>query len=201
MANIATVGIFAEDSAQRRFLFSMVERVAADMDIELRLEAVSARGGIPTMRAALSRHMARAARGESEAYDVLLIAQDANRRGFYAISRELRDILETGGYHGTTVLAVPDPYIEAWYLADPQSLQTLTGSARALRTPRRGSRDRRYKDELSAIIAELSKDIRTNDDEFANDIVSAMNLYRAGRNVPSLGNFINELRSALSRLA
>ena len=179
----------------------MVERTAADMDIELGLDAVSARGGIPVMRAALSRHMARVARGESEAYDVLVVAQDANRRGFSAISRELRDILETGGYHGTTVLAVPDPYIEAWYLADPQSLQTLTSSARALRPPGRGSRDRRYKDDLRGVFVELGWDPGSNNDEFTLRIVSAMNLYRAGRNVPSLGSFINELRSALSRFA
>ena len=201
MADIATVGLLAEDTAQLRFLSPMVERVAADLGTEAKLNVVSARGGIPTMRAALSFHMEQAAKGRIEADDVLLVAQDANRRGFSAISRELRDILEAGGYYGTTVLAVPDPYIEAWYLADPQSLQTLTSSARALRTPQRGSRDRRYKDELSAIIAELSGDATANDDEFTLQIVSAMNLYRAGRNVPSLGSFINELRSALSRFA
>ena len=179
----------------------MVERISADMGFEARLDEVSARGGIPSMRAALSYHMDQVATGRIEAADVLLVAQDANRRGFSAISRELRDILETGGYYGTTVLAVPDPYIEAWYLADPQSLQTLTGSARALRTPRPGSRARLYKAELRAIIAELRGNAGSNNDEFTLRIVSAMNLYRAGRNVPSLGNFINELRSALSRLA
>ena len=179
----------------------MIDRIVADLDIDARSRAVSAHGGIPTMRAALSNHLGLAATGKSAALDILLVAQDANRRGFSAVSGELRDILENGGYHGAIVLAIPDPYIEVWYLADPQSLQTLLGAARALRTPGRGSRGRQYKVELRRVFAESGRDISSGNAEFATEIVSVMNLYRAGRNVPSLGNFINELRSALNQFA
>lgn len=57
-----------------------------------------------------------------------------------------------------------------------------------------------YKQLLRKTILDAGQLILTNEMEYAPDLVAAMDLYRAGKNQPSLKHFVDELRSALRSL-
>ena len=96
------------------------------------------------------------------------------------------------------VIGCPDPHVEKWCLADPQAVQEVLGVA-APSVPEKCERYF-YKQLLRQTIREAGQPILTNEMEYAPDLVAAMDLYRAGKNQPSLRHFVDELRSALRSL-
>lgn len=134
---------------------------------------------------------------ESASFDILIIVQDADTEGETEVKSQIRNLIERTGYPGTTILAVPEPYIEAWYLADPVSIQTISGSQNLIQTPQ-GNND---KDVYKSVLSQVFGYALLGGIEYADEIIENMNLYRASQNVNSLRHFIDELRSALTQLA
>ena len=50
---------------------------------------------------------------------------------------------------------------------------------------------------LRQTILDAGQPILTNEMEYAPDLVKAMDLFRAGKNQPSLKHFVDEIRTAL----
>ena len=191
------IGLFMEDIAHERFITSLVERIASEADINLRLDVRNSSGGVPRMRGELQRFLRDHANIESATFDILIIVQDADREGETGVKSQIRNLIERIGYPRMTILAVPDPYIEAWYLADPSSIQTLTGSSTLIQIPQGDFDKNRYKNELSSAFPFAPY----GGIEYADEIVANMDLYQACRNVNSLRHFTDELRSTLTQLA
>jgi hypothetical protein len=95
------------------------------------------------------------------------------------------------------VIGVPDPYVERWMLADPSSFAELFG-----RQPDVNAVKDRYawKQRLIRALEESGEIVTQGGAEFADEILEAMDLYRAGKSAPSLGQFVSDLRAALRRL-
>jgi hypothetical protein len=53
---------------------------------------------------------------------------------------------------------------------------------------------------LQQTILRADQPILTSEMEYAPDLVTAMNFFRAGKNQPSLKHFVDEIRSALQQL-
>lgn len=96
------------------------------------------------------------------------------------------------------VVACPDPHVELWYLADPQSFETVVGD-RPNVGRRKCVRDH-YKRMLAEAIRRGGHPPTLGGVEFASELVAAMDLYRAGKTTASLKAFLDDLRSGLRRL-
>ncbi len=191
------IGLFMEDIAHELFIKSLVERIASETNIQVQYDVRSAAGGIPQMRGELRRFLRGHTNIESAFFDILIVVQDADREGETEVRSRIRNLIERTGYLRTTILAVPDPYIEAWYLADPISIQNISGSQSLIQIPQGNNEKNVYKRELSQAFEYAP----LGGIEYADEIVENMDLYRATRNVSSLRSFIDELRPALTLLA
>jgi hypothetical protein len=95
-------------------------------------------------------------------------------------------------------IGCPDPHIERWCFADPEAVSKVFGVA-APADPGKCER-LLYKRLLRSTIKTAGRRLLI-EMEYAPDLVAAMDLYRAGKNQPSLGHFIADLTSAFKRLA
>ena len=186
-----------EDIAHERFITSLIQRTASEIGTNIRIDVRNASGGIPRMLGELRRFLRDHTKIESATFDILIIVQDADRDGETEVKIRIRNLIERTVYPRTTILAVPEPYIEAWYIADPVSIQAFTGSSILAQVPQGDFDKDKYKNELSRAFPSAPY----GGIEYADDIVENMNLYDAGQNVSSLRYFIDDLRSKLTQLA
>lgn len=97
------------------------------------------------------------------------------------------------------VTACPDPHIERWYLADPQSFQTVVGTHPG-GSRRKCARDP-YKQLLASAVATAWHPATLGGIEFERELADEMDLFRAGKNDSSLRVFVRALRKGLRRAA
>ena len=196
MAN-PRIGLFLEDVAHERFVTSIVKKVADESGIAVTFDIRNASGGASRMLAELRRFLRQFGKAGYAPHDLLIVVQDTDCRGERAVKSGVNSTAERAGYLGKIIVAAPDPHIEIWYLADPSAVQAVSGSDRLVRIPSGECDKDIYKDRLL-------DEFRYNPlggIESAASIVAIMDMYRAGRNVRSLGNFVQELRGALTRFA
>ena len=148
------------------------------------------------MRRELRRYLKRCVDFGITPFEILVVVEDTDCRGESVVRRELNDIVERTGYIGKTIIASPAPHVECWYLADPVALQRITQSPQLSAIPSGDCEKDLYKRQL----AEQFSGSLMDGIEYAEDIASEMDVFQAGRNVTSLGAFLQELRSALTML-
>ena len=146
------------------------------------------------MRRELRRYLNQCAHFGIAQFDILIIVEDTDCRGESLVRRELNEVVERTGYIGKTIIASPAPHVECWYLADPVALQRITQSPQLSSIPASDCEKDLYKRQL----AEQFSGSLMDGIEYAEDIASTMDVFQAGRNVSSLGSFLQELRSALT---
>lgn len=122
--------------------------------------------------------------------DLLVVAIDANCKAFNTAHREIESKI-SGTYKDRAVIACPDPHIERWFLADPDSLVKVIG-LRPNIGRKKCQRDH-YKAILSKALIQAGYLPTLGGIEFAREIVEAMDLYRASKAERSLKHFIDDL--------
>ena len=190
------IGLFLEDIAHEKFITGLVQRIASEVDVHVEFDVRNATGGIPRMRGELQRFLTQCARAGTTPFDILVIAQDTDCRGESTIKSELDDVVQRARYTRSTIIAAPAPHIECWYLADPIAIQSVNRSSQLVAVPSSECEKDLYKRQLD----EQFPFAPFGGIEYAADIVSAMNIYQAERNVSSLGRFLRELKSTLTIL-
>ncbi|MBI5480712.1 MAG: DUF4276 family protein [Deltaproteobacteria bacterium] len=183
------VAIFCEDVAHERFLDALVRRLATEASRTVTIHTASGRGGHGRVISELRAFQ----RLETKA-DVLVVGIDANCSGWNQARHEVDDAIDAARFPSRAI-ACPDPHVERWYLADPEGLKTALG-ARATRGRRKCERDL-YKRRLGEALRVAGHTVTLGGAEFASEIVDAMDLYRAGKNEPSLRHFLDAVRQAL----
>lgn len=93
------------------------------------------------------------------------------------------------------VVACPDPHVERWYLADPDSFKDVVGH-RPTVAKKKCLRDY-YKAALASVVRKAGHPAMLGGIEFAQELVERMDLYRAGKNDRSLKVFVDDLRARL----
>jgi len=201
MSDTALIDIFAEDHAHEAFLRAIVKRLAREKQKPLRTPRIrNARGGHGRVLAELKLYQKSVLKQIShsdELPDLLIVAIDANCQRFAKARQEIAKAVEPQ-FTDRTVIACPDPHIEKWYLADSISFHQVVG-----RQPRpikkKCGRDR-YKSLLAETIRAASYPPILGGIEFAEDLVDAMDFYRAGKNDRSLQAFVDELSRQITLL-
>jgi hypothetical protein len=198
MNSVLVVDLFAEDRAHEEFLRSMLTRLGREQEKRIALRIRSARGGHGRVLDELSLYQRAIAKpGTMTRPDFLVIAIDANCKSFNVTRREIEEKIDSS-FRGHAVLACPDPHIKRWYLADPDSFQRVVGASPRI-GKRKCERDR-YKAILSKAILDGGHPPTLGGIEFAQELVEAMDLYRAGRAERSLKHFLDEANAQIKRL-
>lgn len=197
--NSLTADLFVEDRAHEEFVKNMLSRIAQEEEVMLALQIRSARGGHPRVLDEFRSYQRALLKGVADMTvpDLLVVAIDANCNSFATAHGEIEAAIDPM-MKEKTVVACPDPHIERWYLADPDSFMGVVG-VRPQPGKRKCERDV-YKDMLSKAILRAGHPPTLGGIEFAREIVEAMNVYRAGKLENSLKHFVDEAKGLLRRL-
>ncbi|MDW8309663.1 MAG: DUF4276 family protein [Verrucomicrobiales bacterium] len=192
MAEPLVVHLFAEDRAHEEFLKALLMRLAAQEGRQMMLHVLAARGGHGRVLRELEIYQRSIIRAVPwlRLPDLVIVAADANCQPFAKARQNVRSALDHA-LRERTVVACPDPHIESWYLADPESFARVVG-ARPRLGRKKCERDR-YKSILASTIREAGHPPTLGGIEFAKELVEAMDLFRAGKAETSLKHFLDEV--------
>jgi hypothetical protein len=196
MSSPLSADLFVEDRAHEAFVRALLERLAREARRGITIRVRSARGGHGRVLSELGLYRKAVERriGGMTVPDLLVVAIDANCQRLGPARKAIARAL-AGASSQAAVIACPDPHVERWYLADPDSLVQVVGSRP--RVPR-GKCDRDYYKQLLARSVEGGGSVSTlGGIEYAVEIVAAMDLYRARRRERSLRLFLDEVEAAL----
>ncbi len=198
MSEALRVEFFLEDSAHEKLIVPLAEQIARKEELDIQCQLRNARGGhAGAMRSFESYQVVRAKGLEGRGLpDVLIVAIDGNCSSFTETRKQILRATHAPFVH-MLVTACPDPHIERWYLADPESFQTVVGT-RPKVGPTKCARGH-YKRLLTDAVRHAGHPTTLRGIEFGQDLAEAMDLFRAGKNDSSLKAFIGDLRDALRR--
>lgn len=196
------LGCFLEDIAQEKFVTAMVRKVAADVNVlsELRIDVQNSAGGASRALGSLRNFLSRFHDSESISYDCLVVSIDGDCKTYQNRRTQITRIATQSGYTFPIVCAIPDPYIEKWYLADPVGFQQCFSSSQLPIVPTYKCESTRYKSALANALKNGGLDPLLGGPEYGDEIVDCMDLYRAEQNDPALGRFLRDMRAEFARI-
>lgn len=192
------VDLFVEDIAHEKLLVGLIERVAHEEHRAVRAQIRSARGGHAKAISEFRNYQQALSRGYINANsDLIVVAIDTNCDTSSQIKTKIERATQDRFRH-LLVTACPNPHIERWYMADPNSFHKIIGHTPALGSEK-CERDY-YKDLLRSAVRQAGHPLPLGGIEFAAELAEAMDLYRAGKADASLKAFLDDLRTALRTL-
>lgn len=188
------VEIFAEDRAHEELLKPLLVRVCGEEGFAVSLQVRTGRGGHAKAVNEFERYQTIAGTGKfvRKAPDLLIVAIDGNCTTFGRMKSRIADSTRSAFRH-MLVSACPDPHVEKWFLADPDSFHAVVGHRPDV-GPDECERNH-YKRILRESVARGGHLPTLGGIEFASELAEKMDLYRAGKRDPSLKSFLDDLRS------
>ncbi len=195
MDDLLDVDLFVEDEAQERFVRRVIERVRREEQVKLKVATRTQQGGAARVLSDFKAYQTAVEKGAFSP-DFVVVVIDGNCSTPLEKRREIGTA--TGPpLEGRTVVGCPDPHVERWFLADPVSFNEVVGHQPQLGTEK--CEKNRYKQLLREALRAGGQVTPLGGIEFAVDLVDAMDFYRAGKAVPSLGSFVEDVRAMLRR--
>ena len=182
------IALFVEDFAHQQVIGALVQRLADEHRLAVRLDwrsAVRGHGRVVQEFNSYLRDLTR----QGGRPDLIIVATDANCIGLNERTREIGN----PDVPTPVVLAVPDPHIERWLLLDGAAFRSVFDKG-CDAPDYKCSRDL-YKQRLIEAIHATGITPGLGGIEFAEEIVQAMNIERAMRADRSLERFVNDLRA------
>lgn len=199
MSKAIVADLFVEDRAHEELIRPLISRVALDEGVRAQLRVRCARGGHGRVLTELQLYLRLLDKGVlgQGLPDLLVVATDANCAALAKRRAEVRGLVPAV-LADRLVTGCPEPHVERWYLADPDSFQGVVGYQPQLLVGK-CERDE-YKRVLAEAVRRGGHPATLGGIEFACELAASMDLYRAGKNDRSLGAFLDELRAKLRRL-
>ena len=169
------IEFFAEDFGHEAFLRALIERLVCPYRIEVEVNSYSVRGGYGTALSELRQYLTDLQRGRRHLPDLIVVARDANCKGYPERKQEMEDNVPEKFKH-LMVYAIPDPHIERWLLLDSSAFKTVLG--RGCAAPDYKCERDRYKRLLVEAIRGAGISPLLGGMEHAEDIVHHMDLRR-----------------------
>lgn len=190
------VEIFAEDRAHEELLKPLLVRVCREEGFAVSLQVRTGRGGHAKAVNEFETYQKIAEMGRPawKAPDLLIVAIDGNCTTFGRMKSRIAGSTRSAFRH-MLVSACPDPHVERWFLADPDSFCDVVGYRPDV-GPDKCERNH-YKRILRESVARGGHLPTLDGIEFASELAERMDLYRAGKRDPSLKSFLDDLRSRL----
>jgi hypothetical protein len=188
------VTLFCEDSFHEKFISALLDRFGRDYGVGVKSKFLSARGGLPQMHGEFRDFLRDLSNQRQRLPDAVIVVVDANCKG-HADRKELMDgaLNHYPQFQQLVSYAIPDPHIERWMLVDTGAFQTVFG--RGCTLPAIKCMKDEYKKLLRNEIRQSGIEAPLGGEEFAEDIVAAMNLGQAEIREASLGLFLKTLKA------
>ncbi|MGK5091110.1 hypothetical protein WDW89_03725 [Deltaproteobacteria bacterium TL4] len=181
--------LFAEDYGHEEVIKALVERIAHEYDIPFKLNPLSVRGGHGTVIKECKTYLRDLHREKTELPDLLIIATDANCKGFVERRNEIDKINEL--FKERTLYAIPDPHVERWVLLDSTAFKTVLG--KGCEAPDYKCERGRYKQLLLEAMRQAGVVPPLGGLEYAKELIDAMDLKRIEQFNDSFGKFVKDL--------
>lgn len=185
--------LFGEDHGHDVVLSALLTRLAAEEGIKLKLRSRSVVGGHGRALHELKSFLKELRCGEASLPDLLIVALDANCRGYAERCKEIAAAV--ADYPGRWVPAVPDPHVERWLLLDGRAFRSILGLG--CQAPDQKCDRDRYKLLLSEAVRSADIVPLLGGIEYGEDILKVMDLNRACRVDTSFAHAVRNLRAAL----
>lgn len=183
------IALFVEDFAHRQVIGALVQRIAGDFNLDVRLDWRNATRGYGQVVREFNTYLRAIERQGYPAPHLIIVATDANCRGWNQRIREFGDAVSPA----PIVHAIPDPHIERWLLLDGAAFKAVFG--RGCDAPDQKCDRYRYKQRLVHAIFDAGITPNLGGMEFAEDIVQQMDIERAELADDSFGRFVGSLRT------
>lgn len=189
------ISLFVEDAAHQRVIGALVQRVADNLGVEVRMAWRSAVGGHGRVVQSLKEYLRDIDRQGPPAPSFVVVATDANCRGYAERSKDI------GGAEASVqvVRAIPDPHVERWLLLDGAAFKKVFG--KGCDAPDLKCQRDRYKQRLIEAIRAAGTVPLLGGLEYAEELIAQMDLDRATRADSSLDRFIRDLRRIMRATA
>lgn len=194
MSEPVTVYLFAEDRAHEQLIRALVTRLSRENGIQSVLRTRAASGGHGRALTEFARYQNLLERQNQPLPDFLIVAIDGNCTTFARRREEIMRATQPR-FAQRIVPACPDPHVERWFLADPDSFHSVVGHRPTIGKSK-CARDH-YKRLLADSVRKGGHPPLLGGLEFATELVDAMDLYRAGKNDASLKAFLDDLAAKL----
>ena len=197
MSEPLVIDLFAEDRAHEAWFKSLLERLAREEMVTVRVRVRSARGGHGQAITELKKYQQLCGKGIiGKLPDLIVVAIDANCSSLLEAQKKIDDCLDQQFKH-STIKATPDPHVERWFLADLVAFHKVVGI-----TPqfKKGKCKRDYyKSVLAKAVQEAGHPPTLGGIEFARELVEALDFPRACQDDSSFKHFVDQMRGALKR--
>ena len=167
------IALFVEDFAHRQVIGALVQRIAGDFNLDVRLDWRNATRGYGQVVREFSIYLRAIERQGHPSPHLIIVATDANCKGWYQRIRDFGDPVSAA----PIVHAIPDPHIERWLLLDGAAFKAVFG--RGCHAPDQKCDHYRYKQRLVHAIFDAGITPNLGGLEFAEDIVQQMDIERA----------------------
>lgn len=190
--------LFVEDVAHYEIIRTLLERLAVLHGVRIRLDWRNTRRGHGAVIGELRQFLRDLQRSIRRLPDLLIVATDANCKGYAQRVKEIRTAADLPELSGLPIVcAVPDPHIERWLLVDSAAFKHVFG--RGCDAPDLKCERDRYKQQLAQNIRRAGVAPSLGGVEFAADLMAALDLERAATLDPSLGRFLAETADIFAR--
>lgn len=196
MPDALSVALFAEDGAHELLIRPLLERVADEEGVRVRVSVRSATGGHGAVMVEARRFLRDIVRGRHRSSDLVVVGTDANCVGLRQRRREMDDMVADTGYDGVLVAAIPDPHVERWMLLDGKAFKGALG--KGCPAPDKKCERDRYKQQLKACVRDAGRQPVIGGMECAAAIAASMDLSALERQDDSLAQFLSDYRRALA---
>ena len=164
--------LFVEDYGHEEFIRALIERLAREHGVSLKIVPRNVRGGYGKVITELRAYLRDLEREREDLPDLLVVSTDANCNGYAKRKREVDEINDK--FKEFTLCAIPDPHIERWLLLDSAAFKSVLG--KGCKAPdQKCSRDR-YKHLLLEAMQNAGVLPPLGGVEYAEEIINAMDL-------------------------
>jgi hypothetical protein len=188
------ITLFCEDSFHEKFIGALLRRFEDEYRAGVTARFLSSQGGLSRMHGELRDFLRDLERDRQNLPDAVIVVVDANCQGYNGRKGLMNGVLaHYPRFQQLVSYAIPDPHIERWMLVDAIAFQNVFG--RGCTLPAMKCAKDEYKKLLRNQIRESGIEAPLGGEEFAEDIVMAMDLGQVETGEASFGLFLKNLKA------
>jgi hypothetical protein len=184
------IGLLVEDFGHEVVLTTLLIRLAKIYQVAIECHALSVRGGHGKVVSELKQYLREVERDKRPYHDLLIVATDANCKGFSERKRELSKVAGKKSFL-SIIYAIPDPHLERWLLLDSTAFKRILG--KGCQAPDKKCEKDRYKRLFIEAVREAGVIPLLGGLEYAKDIVEVMDLAYIARTDVAIEQLLQEL--------